>query len=128
MQRIRDIVMDCFDSNGNLTDWLADGTLRVLLIMDDFAMATSRKKKRLLDAYRFPAFRPLDEVRGIFGDPMARIVMLVRSKKQSAGNAARRTRAGTTARPGACAICPAATHASIWRSRRGAFLAGDAAK
>ena len=35
-------------------------------------------KKRLLDAYRVPGFRPLEEVKGVFGDPQARVVTLVR--------------------------------------------------
>jgi hypothetical protein len=92
-------------------------------------MATSRKKKRLLDAYRFHGFRPLDEVRGIFGDPIARVVTLVRrSKKLSAGNAAPRTPDGTTARRDGCAICPVATRGSIWSSKCGVSLAGIAEK
>jgi len=51
-------------------------------------MATLRKHKRLFDAYRFAGFRPQEEVRGIFGDPMACVITLLRhSKKQSARNA-----------------------------------------
>jgi len=95
----------------------------------DFAMATLRKHKRLLDAYRFAGFRPSDEVRGVFGDPMARVITLVRrSKKQSARNAVERTRVGTTARHVECAICPAATRGSISKSRFGGFSAGVAAR
>jgi hypothetical protein len=87
-------------------------------------MATLRKHKLLLDAYRFAGFRPQEEVRGIFGDPMARVIILVRrSKKQSAKNAVERTRVGTTARGGECAICPAATRGSISISRFGGFSA-----
>jgi hypothetical protein len=38
-------------------------------------MATSTKRKqRLDDTYAFPGFRPLPTVRGIFGDPKARVV------------------------------------------------------
>jgi hypothetical protein len=33
---------------------------------------TSTKRRRLLDAYRFPGFRAIEEVRGVFGDPHAR--------------------------------------------------------
>jgi hypothetical protein len=36
-------------------------------------MATSRKRKRLLDAYQFAGFRPLERVRGVFGDSKARL-------------------------------------------------------
>ena len=44
-------------------------------------MATSRKRKRLLDAYRFAGFRPLEDVRGMFGDSAVRVVTLVRRSK-----------------------------------------------
>ena len=55
-------------------------------------MAISRKPKHILDAYRFPFFRPLEKIRGRFGDSKARVITLVRrSKKQSATLAAKRT-------------------------------------
>ena len=41
-------------------------------------MATERKRKRLIDEYRFPGFEPRDDIRGIFGDPLARVIPLVR--------------------------------------------------
>ena len=41
-------------------------------------MAISPKRKCLLDAYRFAHFRPLEKIRGIFGDPKARAITLVR--------------------------------------------------
>lgn len=92
-------------------------------------MAISTKRKRLLDAYRFPGFRPLETVRGIFGDHKARVVTLVRrSKKPSATPAAVRIPAGTTRNPGGCATCPAGTPASIWNWKSGACAAGNAAK
>jgi hypothetical protein len=92
-------------------------------------MATLRKRKRLLDAYRFAGFRPLEVVRGIFGDSKARVVTLVRrSKKPSARNVVERIRVGTTARHGASEICPVATHGSIWSSRFDGFCAGAAAR
>lgn len=47
-------------------------------------MPSKPKKKRLLDAYRFPEFRPLDDVKGVFGDPMARVITLVRRSKKLA--------------------------------------------
>lgn len=92
-------------------------------------MAISPKHKRLLDAYRFAGFRPLELVRGIFGDSSARVITLVRrSKKRSARSVAGRTRAGTTARHGAPAICPAATRGSIWSSRFAGYSVDVAAK
>jgi hypothetical protein len=48
------------------------------------AMAKTRKRaRRLTDAYAFPGFRPETVVRGVFGDPKARIVALAcRSKNR----------------------------------------------
>jgi hypothetical protein len=92
-------------------------------------MATLRKHKRLLDAYRFAGFHPQEEVRGIFGDSMARVVTFVRrSKKLSARSVVERTLAGTTARHDECGICPVATRASIWNWKSGEFSADVAAR
>ena len=98
--------------------------------LDGISMATAgRRKRRLWDAYAFPGFRPETTVRGIFGDPKARIVRLKRrSKKRAAPTAVVCIAAGTIARFGACAICPAATRASILRSRSGASVAERAAR
>ena len=41
-----------------------------------------RKHRRLQDAYRFRGFRPVSIVRGIFGDPKARILRLERREKK----------------------------------------------
>lgn len=92
-------------------------------------MANKRKRARqLADAYAFPGFRPLRSVRGVFGDPKARIITLVRrSKKRCAASADERTAVGTTAARGGCAICRRAITASIWSSRSGVWTAGDVA-
>src|SRR5713226_4571861 len=75
----------------------------------------------------FPGFRPQTTVRGVFGDPKARVVTLVRrSKKRSAAAAVACTRAGTIGAYGGFAIFPVATRASTWRSRSGACRAGVA--
>jgi hypothetical protein len=39
------------------------------------------RRRRLDDAYRFHGFRPLATVRGVFGDPKARVVTLQRRSK-----------------------------------------------
>ncbi|MDH5562025.1 MAG: hypothetical protein OEY91_00145 [Nitrospirota bacterium] len=39
------------------------------------------KKRSLLDAYRFPGFRPRARIKGIFGDPQARVIRLERRQK-----------------------------------------------
>jgi hypothetical protein len=91
-------------------------------------MAISLKRKRLLDAYRFPFFRPLEKIRGIFGDSKARIITLVRrSKKQSATPVAERTLFGTTRGFDEFATSPVGTHASIWRSKADECCVGAAA-
>jgi hypothetical protein len=92
-------------------------------------MATLRKHRRLLDAYRFAGFRPQDEVRGVFGDSAARVITFVRrSKKLSARSVVERALVGTTERHGECGICPVATRGSIWNWRFGGFSADVAAR
>ena len=44
----------------------------------DSAMRSARPRRRLCDSSRFPGFRPLQTVVGIFGKPGARVVALVR--------------------------------------------------
>jgi len=71
---------------------------------------------RLPDTYRFPGFRPEAIVRGIFGDPKARIVSLRRRrKKRPAVPVVNPIEAFTTASPAGSATCPVATRACTWR-------------
>ena len=92
-------------------------------------MAISPQPKRLPDAYQFPFFRPLEKIRGIFGDPKARgITPVRRSKKPSATVAGERTLAGTTRSFDEFATSPVATLASIWKSKSGGWLVGIAAR
>jgi len=92
-------------------------------------MPTLKRKRRLWDAYTFAGFRPEPMVRGVFGDPKARVIALNRrTKKQSAARAANRTRDGTTAGVAGRATFRAAIRASIWSSRYGAWHAGVAAR
>lgn len=41
------------------------------------------KKRRLLDEYRFPGYRPKADIRGVFGDPKARVIWLERIRKKT---------------------------------------------
>src|SRR5258707_15158864 len=92
-------------------------------------LVTSTKRRRLLDAYRFPGFRPIEEVRGVFGDPHARIVTLVRrSKKRLAAHAGEYIPGGTIARFGAHAPFRPAACASFCSSRCGVWAAADAGR
>ena len=68
------------------------------------------KQRRLEDTYRFPDFRPESTVRGLFGDPKARLVRLVRrGKKRLAACVDKCNEPSTTARVGGHATSPVAT-------------------
>jgi hypothetical protein len=70
----------------------------------------SKRRRRLWDTYSFIGFRAEPIVRGIFGDPKARVITLRRrSKKRRADVAAGSRWAGTIARSARCGICPAGT-------------------
>ena len=77
-----------------------------------------RKPLRLADAYRFPGFRPAAIVRGIFGDPKARVVSLQRRRqKRPVASVVNPVGPLTTANGVGSATCPVATRASTWSSR-----------
>lgn len=91
-------------------------------------MPKTPKLRRLSDAYRFAGFRPLAMVKGIFGDPQARLVSLIRrGKKQSAVVAVRRRRAGTTAAIDEFGICPVVVIAFTWRWKFAGWTAAGVA-
>jgi len=86
------------------------------------------KTRQLRDVYRFPGFEPLSSLHGVFGDPYAVVVTLLRRrKKRSAEPAARPSRSSTISDLDESAICRAATNASTSPSRSDAFCAGGAA-
>jgi hypothetical protein len=88
-----------------------------------------RKKRRLLDEYRFPGFRPRAEIKGIFGDPRARLIRLARlQKKQFAGSAEAPRKVTTTRKYVAYETCPAGMYESIWKWRFDVYFAGSAGK
>src|ERR1035441_11117276 len=89
----------------------------------------SKRQRRLWDTYTFPGFRPQPTVRGVVGDPKARLIMLARrAKKRPAGAAGGFIWVGTTGVYGGFAICRAATRASSWRLRSGGGGAAVAAR
>ena len=49
-------------------------------------MAKLPEHRRLADAYIFPGFRPPQGVKGMFGDPKARLITLVRRGKTVCGD------------------------------------------
>jgi hypothetical protein len=87
-----------------------------------------RVKRKLSDTYRFDGFRPEEgKVRGVFGQPKARILPLKRrSKKLVVVSAERNIEAGTTESCGRCETSHAETHICIWRSSSDAWTAGNA--
>ena len=91
-------------------------------------MQKSHTRRRLIDAYAFPGFRPLSSVHGIFGDPKARVITLVRrSKKLSAEVAERAASRGTTVADGRYATYRQVTSACTSTLRSAALRAGPAA-
>jgi len=87
------------------------------------------KKKRLLDEYQFPGFRPLSAIQGIFGDPRARVIRLKRTQKKQFADAVAQPIADTTTRK--CSIhgiYPAGIPAYIWKQRSGESSAKSVGK
>lgn len=83
------------------------------------------KKRTLHDEYRFSGFRPEATVRGVFGEPSARVLRLHRTqKKRNADAAVRFTVPITTRKYIGCAIFRVAVCTSIWTSKYVAFDAG----
>lgn len=87
------------------------------------------KNRKLWDTYRFPGFRPEPSVTGIFGDPKARIIRLVRrGKKRYAEPAGRLIRLFTIEKSGGFGICLAVIPASCWMWRFAECFAAGARK
>lgn len=78
-----------------------------------------RKRRTLSDLYRFPGCKPTKIVHGLFGDPHARVVKLMRrGKKLLAGYAARFIKHIVRGRSGWFGIFPAVAPEFIsnWKS------------
>src|SRR3974377_2625608 len=92
-------------------------------------MARASKRRRLWDTYSLPGLRPEPTVRGIFGDPKARLITLKRrSKKRRAGAAVACRWVGTTAKSAGSAICRAGIRGYFWNWRCGGGGGAAAAK
>jgi hypothetical protein len=76
-----------------------------------------KRKRRLSDEYAFAGFRPLLVVNGIFGDPKARIITLVRRSKKRCATAVMHKLVGTTNLLNACGLYRVVTSAFIWKSK-----------
>lgn len=80
----------------------------------------------MLDEYRFPGYRPKAEIRGVFGDPRARVIRLEGAqKKRFVVVVVRFAEVTTTRKYGGSEICPVGMLGFIWRWRYGVFFAGS---
>ena len=87
-----------------------------------------KKSKRLQDAFQFEGFIPLARLRGVFGDPLARVITLQRrGKKRSAVAVAWSFGPSTTEERDLSGTKAAVTIASTWNWRFVGFVAGYAA-
>ena len=87
------------------------------------------KKRRLLDEYRFPGFRPKSKIQGTFGDPRARVIQLQRTqKKQFVDAVAPGNAVITTKGNDKYGTCHAGMHVFTCQWRFGEFSAGSAGK
>ena len=76
--------------------------------------------KTLSAVFSFPGFRARSQLQGIFGDPPARLVVLVRRKKLPCAPAVGRgTVPSTTARHAGCGIRMPRGGASTWHLSSG---------
>ena len=82
-----------------------------------------------MDEYRFPGFRPKARIQGMFGDPKARVIKLLRTqKKQYADAAALSTEVSMTRRCGLFGISPVEMQEFIWRRMYGGSCVEGATK
>lgn len=86
-----------------------------------------KKKKTLLDRYRFPGCRPKAGIKGLFGDSHAIVIQLQRTqKKHCADSAALHTGATTIKKFERYETSPAEMPVYIWRSKYAGSSAGTA--
>jgi len=92
-------------------------------------MGKTVRGRQLRDAYRFPGFVPAATVRGVFGDPLARVVTLRRrQKKQPVGFAGVGTAVFTIRSFVWFETCRVVSTAFIWRCWCAGLPAGVAAR
>ena len=88
-----------------------------------------KKQRRLLDEYRFPGFRPRAKIRGLFGDPKARIIRLDRTQKKRFVDVAEPCIEVITIKASdGYEICPAEIPGFIWKWMSGEYYAESVGK
>ena len=84
------------------------------------------KKKRLRDEYRLPGYSPKAEIKGIFGDPKARVIQLERTqKKRYAGVVEKFIGVITTRKYVRCGIYRVVMHGFTWKWRCDGYFVGS---
>ena len=87
------------------------------------------KNRKLLDEYRVPGYRPMARIKGIFGDPKARVITLRRTqKKRYAAVAVQCIEAITTRRGDAYGIFHVEMPGYIWKWKSGVSNASGAGR
>jgi hypothetical protein len=87
------------------------------------------KNRKLWDTYRFPGFRPAPTIIGIFGDPKARVIRLIRrGKKQFVEPAERFTEPFTIERHGEFETFHVGILAFTWRWKSAGWTVDRAGK
>lgn len=82
-----------------------------------------------MDEYQYPGFRPRSKIKGMFGDPKAVVITLVRrQKKRCVGVAEQYTTVFMITRLSRFVTYLVETLGSIWRWRCGGWTAGCVAK
>jgi hypothetical protein len=86
-----------------------------------------KTKTTLSSLTGFPGFRASNRLKGILGDPQARIITLTRrQKKRSAAPAAQPGRGATTPKSTGCGTCLRLGPESTWNSNTGGLIAASA--
>lgn len=72
----------------------------------------------MLDEYQFPGFRPRADMRGVFGDPQARVIQLKRTQKKRCADVVGRFIGVITTRGcGGYGTYPVGMYGFIWKWR-----------
>ena len=88
-----------------------------------------KKTGKLLDEYRFPGFRQKAKLKGLFGDPQARVIALERrQKKPVVAVAGLLTGVFMTARYGKFGTCLVAGSGSIWTWKYAGYFVASVGK
>jgi hypothetical protein len=88
-----------------------------------------KKTRRLVDEYQYPGFRPLSKINGVYGDPNAVMIRLMRrQKKRYVDVVERAIEAFMIIRSRRLETYPVGISGFIWQWRFGGWIAERVAK